>query len=506
MVALSIAASIALGGILLKTLGKISAEKGLSMGTKRIIQHLHQKNKGKETKLSKFLGALVGMSNEELAEMVGERSDEIMEAMRAGTGTGTGKLDETGENLLAMTEQLKDMMENYNDIEKRDQDFVQRLKDDIDTNEIARQIAESLREQQERQGKQGKQIEPGEIVAEFGDMFSKLGWTEKLEGLDSRLERIDDDIKRILHRTRRMDRGFSELNDKLDGIEGIPVGDEETKIRDSVLHRSNVVTAGRDVRIISAENMTNIDASQLDRNVWKEVLSDAIRELGIDAEIRRVARLEAADQCLEESTISRKFEDVSRHHGDIGLDADHLLRLGSSLYLTGEYGKAYRYFRKAMTDREETAEDNIEKLFSDRHFRERVLRQAKKVANKLFVNLEELYERGDTRNYRPVKKVHGELSQFMDDVRLSVEGNLSEVENEGSMSGIEPGKLERLADIYEEVLLRINDLCRKSEEIRALIYSGNADGIKSMAMPMKNDVVSLRNRYVDRMSIIKEVQ
>jgi len=495
MIGLGIGASIALGGVLLKAVGRMSAEKGFGLGAKRIVRHLHEKNKGKETRLSRFLETIVGMSNEELAGIVNERSDDILSAMR----TGSDKLDDTGKNLLEMTEQLREMMENYGSMEDRDKKFIQSLRDVIDTDAMAAQITESLKEQQ------GEQLKAEDIVSELGDMFGKLGWNEKLEKLDARLERIDDDIKRILHRSRRTAGDLSDIKDKLDGIEGIPVGDEETAIHDSVLHRSNVVTAGRDVKIISADNLTNIDASKLDRSVWKDVLSDAIRDLGIDTEIMKVARLEASDQCLTSSPIGRKFEEVTTVYENFDLDGDHLLRLGSSLYLSGEYAKAYRVLRKAMKDREETARENIEVLFSDRNFRDRVLLECRKVRSKLFSNLEELYENGDTRNYRFVKKVHDELSLFVSDVQLSVEGKIEDREKQGSVSGIESQKLERLAVIYEEIMLRINDLCRKSEEIRALIYAGEGEAIRSIAAPMKNDVVSLRNRYMDRTSIIREV-
>ncbi len=92
---LGMAATAALCGVLIKSIGRITTEKGFSFGAKKIINHLQEKNKGKETRFSRFLNKMVGVNNEELAALINERSDEIREAMLS----GGGKLDQTGQGL-----------------------------------------------------------------------------------------------------------------------------------------------------------------------------------------------------------------------------------------------------------------------------------------------------------------------------------------------------------------------------------------------------------------------
>jgi len=160
---------------------------------------------------------------------------------------------------------------------------------------------------------------------------------------------------------------------------------------------------------------------------------------------------------------------------------------------------------RVSEERRGCVEKNMKKVFSDRNVRERILSETSKVKDKLFLSLEELYESNDLRNYRSVKKIHDDLTLFVGDVRASVEGMPTERDRSGTTAGFGDEKFGKLAVLYEELFKRINAICWKAEQIRHCIISGSPGMIKEVTMPIKNDLVSLRNRYKDRMSIIKEV-
>jgi len=493
---LGMAATAALCGVLIKSIGKISTEKGFAFGSKKIINHLKEKNKGKETKFSRFLNKMVGVSNEDIAAMINERSDEIREAMLS----GGGNLDETGQGLLEMTKQLQEMMENYQNMESRDQEFVQSLKDAINPETLASEIVEAMKERRE------DMLTVDDIKEEIGGLFDTLGWEEKFERLQSRLDRVDKDLKRILNKAGIMADDVSGIKKKLDGLGNIKGGDIDntTEIADSVLHRSNVVTAGGDVEIINADKVTKIDVEGLSRSDWKDVITDAIKGSGIGEDLEHLASI-TGDPCLSNSEIGKKFVEVNSYFGDFELDPEVLIRMANTFYTTGEYKKAYDCYMRVSEERRGCVEKNMKKVFSDRNVRERILSETSKVKDKLFLSLEELYESNDLRNYRSVKKIHDDLTLFVGDVRASVEGMPTERDRSGTTAGFGDEKFGKLAVLYEELFKRINAICWKAEQIRHCIISGSPGMIKEVTMPIKNDLVSLRNRYKDRMSIIKEV-
>jgi len=345
-----------------------------------------------------------------------------------------------------------------------------------------------------------------DIKEEIGGLFDTLGWEEKFERLQSRLDRVDKDLKRILNKAGIMADDVSGIKKKLDGLGNIKGGDIDntTEIADSVLHRSNVVTAGGDVEIINADKVTKIDVEGLSRSDWKDVITDAIKGSGIGEDLEHLASI-TGDPCLSNSEIGKKFVEVNSYFGDFELDPEVLIRMANTFYTTGEYKKAYDCYMRVSEERRGCVEKNMKKVFSDRNVRERILSETSKVKDKLFLSLEELYESNDLRNYRSVKKIHDDLTLFVGDVRASVEGMPTERDRSGTTAGFGDEKFGKLAVLYEELFKRINAICWKAEQIRHCIISGSPGMIKEVTMPIKNDLVSLRNRYKDRMSIIKEV-
>ena len=422
---IGIGAAIALGGVVFKGAVKLSTDKGFSFGAKKMVRHLHEKNRGKDTKLSKFLNKLVGVSNEELATLIDQRTDEIKEAMI----TGTQQLDDTSEGLLEMTHQIQDMMFNYEQLGYEDREFIQSLKDTINPDTLASEIVESMEKYQ------GKGIKIEDITGEIGDLFSEMGWDDKFDQVQSSLYRMEEDIKEILNRTGTMADDISDIKGKL---EGESLGTKKTEIADSVLTRSNVITAGGDVVNITGEgkyigdgavniegetvNYTNINAQALSREDWKDVLSNAINDIGIGADLEKDLSSINNEQNFSYSEIAMKFKEVDTLYDNFEMESDTLLRMGNALYHSGEYKKSYECYMRALKERRTAAMANMSVLFSDKNFRDRILSEVSNINAQLNLGLKELYHNNDLRNYRVVKNIHDELMKLENNILASVEG------------------------------------------------------------------------------------
>jgi hypothetical protein len=52
--------------------------------------------------------------------------------------------------------------------------------------------------------------------------------------------------------------------------------------------------------------------------------------------------------------------------------------------------------------------------------------------------------------------------------------------------------------LYDKIFDGINNLCRRTVLIRGSILSGKSDLIAQLATPMRNDILTLRNRFKAR--------
>ncbi len=488
-----IGAAVALGGVVLRGFSKLAFEKTFTFSAKKAVRYLNEKNKGKDTKLSRFLETIVGVTNEEIVELINQRADEVKEAMVS----DTKKLDDTGQGLLEMTRQIQGMMVNYRQMGSEDRRFVQSLKAAIEPDTLASEIVRSMKE-----SKDTNVLKVEDITNEIGAVFSGLGWDDKFDELQSHLARMEKDIHEILSRTESMADDVSELMDKLDDGN---LGKTETAVSDSAMTRSNVVSAGGDVKITTADSIMNINAQELSKDDWKDLLSDAILGFGIGLDLDNDLETAYMEECLSESEIAMKYEEVDSLYSDLKMEEDIYLRLGNNLYLSGEYRKAYDCYMKAMEKKRKTAMANMNFMFSDRNFRDRVLLEITKVKDKLFFNLEELYEKNDSMNYKKVKKISDELTLFIGEIQASVEGALDEIESGSMVGGIDIGKYKPIATMYEKIFDGINELCKRTVLIRGCILSGKSDLIAQLASPLRNDILTLRNRFKARMKMYKEM-
>ncbi|MDP6156850.1 MAG: hypothetical protein QF682_12065 [Candidatus Thermoplasmatota archaeon] len=483
---LGIGAAVALGGVVLRGFSKLAFEKTFTFSAKKAVRYLHEKNKGKETKLSKFLETVVGVTNEELLEMINQRADEVKEALVS----DSKKLDDTGQGLLEMTRQIQGMMVNYRHIGTNDRKFVQSLKAAIEPDTLASEIVRSMKKSNDV-----NVLRVEDITNEIGAVFSGLGWDDKFDELQTHLARMEKDIQEILSRTESMADDVSVLKDKL---EDGNLGKTETAVSDSAMTRSNVVSAGGDVKITTVDSIMNINAQELSKDDWKDVLSDAILGFGIGLDLDSDLETAYMEECLSESDIAMKYEEVDSMYGDLELEEEIYLSLGNNLYLSGEYKKAYHCYRKAMAEKRKTAMANMNFMFSDRNFRHRVLIEITKVKDKLFFNLEELYDKNDSGNYKKVKRIHDEMTLFIGEIHAAVEGVLDEGETGATVAGIDVGKYGTVASLYDKIFDGINNLCRRTVLIRGSILSGKSDLIAQLATPMRNDILTLRNRFKAR--------
>ncbi len=505
---IGIGATVALGGVLLKGVAKLSVEKGFGFGAKKAISHFAEKNKGEDTKFGKFLGKMIGVNNEELAALIDQRSEEIKTAMIS----GTTQLDETSEGLLEVVRQTQDMMKNYQRLGHEDRQFIQSLKDAVNPDTLASEIVETMKTYQ------GEGLKIEDIREEIGDLFSSMGWDDKFGQVQSCMDRMEGDIGRILDRTGAI---ADEISDMKENLEGDRMGEKKTEIADSVMTRSNVITAGGDVMNITgggkyigdgAVNIegetvkyTNIDAKELSRDDWKDVLSSAIKDIGIGTELQR--DLSSFDEGRKEtySDLAIKFKEVDSFYDNMEMDSDVFLRMGNALYLSGDYKKSYDCYMKALTEKKAAARANMAFMFSDKNFRDRLLREVGKSASNIQLSLKELYRSNDLRNYRTVKTIHDELTMFETDVKASVEGTIRERDRHGSTGGIDQDSYGEIAGLYEDVYTMVNSIARKAENIQNGVLSGDSVGVTEIAAPLRAEVQQLKQRYADRMSIIKEV-
>jgi len=353
-----------------------------------------------------------------------------------------------------------------------------------------------------RESKDANVLKVEDITDEIGAVFSGLGWDDKFDELQSHIARMEKDIHEILSRTESMADDVSVLKEKL---EDENLGKTETAVSDSAMTRSNVVSAGGDVKITTADSIMNINAQELGKDDWKDILSNAILGFGMGLDLDSDFEIAYSEECLSESEVALKYEEVDFLYGDLDMEGDTYLRLGNNLYLSGEYRKAYACYRKAMKERQKTALANMNFMFSDRNFRDRVLLEITKVKDKLFFNLEELYDKNDSGTYKNIKRIHDELTLFIGEIHASVEGALDEMGNGAMVAGIDVGKYGPTASMYEKIFEGINDLCRRTVLIRGCIISGKSDLIAQLATPMRNDILTLRNRFKARMKIYKEM-
>ncbi len=507
MIGIGVGAAVALGGVLLKGIGRKYAEKGVKIGAKKVASHLDEKGKGKESKISKLLKNFVGMSNEEIAILINEKSDEVQEAMI----TGTKHLDETSEGLLEMTRQIEVLMENYQGLGHDDKEFIQSLKDAVNPDFLAEEIVESMKRYQ------GEGLKIEEITGEIGGLFSEMGWDDKFDQVQSSLNRMEEDIKEILDRTGNMADDLSDIKGKLKGDR---MGKKKTKIADSVMTRSNVITAGeKSINIagsgkyigdgavnIEGENVnyTNIDAKALSQDDWKDILSNAIKDIGIGADLERDISSYDDERRDTYADLAVKFKEVDSLYDNMEMESDVFLRMGNALYLSGDYKKSYDCYMKAFQEKKAAARANMAFMFSDKNFRDRLLREVGKATGQIQLSLKELYRANDLRTYRMVKVIQDELSMFEKDVRASVEGIVKERDRRGSLGGINEENYGAIAAFYEEIYSIVNSISGKTEQIQNGILMGNSSGVGDIAAPIRAEVQQLRNRYKDRMSIIAD--
>ena len=497
----------ALGGLLLKGVAKISVEKGFTFGAKKVTNHMHDKNRGKDTAFSRFLEKIVGVSNEELVELINARCDEIKDAM----ASPTIQLDETGEGLKEMMLQVQEMMNNYQDLGYEDKQFVQSLKEAVNPDTLASEIVDSLKRQQ------GPELKLEEITSEIEGLFRSMGWSEKFHQLQSSLDGMEIDIEEILERTHGIADDVSQIKDQL---EDDNLGKKKTEISDSVMTRSNVITAGGDVINVGGGgkyigdgavniegggdvNYTVIDGKSLTENVWKDVLSGVIKDIGIGADLDR--DLKGMDeQNLSYSDIAMKFKEVDSLYDNFEMESDTLLRMGNALYYSGEYKKSYECYMRALKERRSAAMANMGFLFSDKNFRDRILTEISNISSKLDLGLKELYQNNDLRNYRVVKKIHDELGMFENKILASVEGVPVERERKGTEGGIDQRRYEPIASMYDDIFQMLNEISDRAERIQTSILAGNSSSVADLAAPVRNDILKLKSKYSERMNIIKE--
>jgi len=505
---IGIGATVALGGVLLKGAAKLSVEKGFGFGAKKAINHFAEKNKGEDTKFGKFLGKMIGVSNEELAALIDQRSEELKTAMIS----GTTQLDETSSGLLEMIRQTQDMMKNYQRLDHEDRQFIQSLKDAVNPDTLAKEIVETMK------AYQGEGLKVEDIREEIGDLFSSMGWSDKFDQVQSCLSRMEGDIGKILDRTGAM---ADEISGIKETLESDSMGEKKTDIADSVMTRSNVITAGGDVMNITGGgkyigdgavniegetvNYTNVDAKALSKDDWKDVLSSAIKDIGIGTELERDLKGMEDEQNLSYSGIAMKFKEVDSLYDNMEMDSDIFLRMGNALFLNGDYKKSYDCYMRALAEKKVAARANMAFMFSDKNFRDRLLREVGKSASNIQFSLKELYRSNDLRNYRTVKTIHDELTMFETDVKASVEGTIRERDRHGSTGGIDQDSYGEIAGLYEDVYTMVNSIARKAENIQNGVLSGDSVGVTEIAAPLRAEVQQLKQRYADRMSIIKEV-
>lgn len=505
---IGIFASVALGGVLIKGIAKLSAEKGFSFGAKRMIGHLREKNRGKDTKFSKFLDRMIGVSNEDLARLIEQRTEEIKEGL-AGGGQHP---DEVTEGLVEMTRQVQQMIADYKTLDHDDREFIQSLKDGVNPDTLALEVVETMKRYQ------GEGLKVEDITSEIETLLTGLGWNEKITELQTSLDGMGEDVRKILNRTGKM---AGDLHDIKGKLEGDTLGKRKTKIAESVMTRSNVITAGGDVMNISSGgkyigdgavniegenvNYTNIDAKALSRNDWKDVLTNAIKDFGIGDDLE--SDLSSFNEGRREtySDLAVKFKEVDSLYDNMEMDSDVFLRMGNALYLSGDYKRSYDCYMRALKEKHTAARANLAFMFSDKNFRDRLLREVGKAAGRIQLSLKELYRSNDLRTYRTVKTIYDELTMFETDVKASVEGIVRERERAGSTGGIDQERYGDIAAFYGEIYGMMNGIAEKTEKILDLLLSGDASPVGALAAPLRAEVQGLKTRYSDRMSIIKEV-
>ena len=520
---IGIGAAIALGGVVLKGVVKLSTDKGFSFGVKKAVNHLHEKNRGKDTKLSRFLNKLVGVSNEELATLIDQRTDEIIEAMMV----GTQQLDETSEGLLEMTRQIQDMMGNYQQLGSEDQEFIQSLKDAINPDTLASEIVESMKKYQ------GEGIKIEDITGEIGFLFSEMGWGDKFDQVQSSLDMMEEDIREILSRTGTMSSDLKDIKKRLE--DAPPSSNTDITIQDSVLQRSAVGTATgggigavqgdavgsgdvyKDVQggvvknIVTGQvggdvNIMNFNAEQLSKDDWKDVLSSAITKMKIPLDIDDEGDQDSFDKEFdyEKTThIQAKIEEVERHYGSHIGDCGVYVRLGNIAYKKGDLRNAMAYYSRALKIDKTCKKALKNSLTTDKMMRNRMIRELSKNNAHLSDIMEEAYEEGEFQVVKDLQKVLDEIEMFRKDIESSVEGIYDIDQGRG---GIDVAKYDRVIAYDIEIIDQITEIVKHGkgfEDFDIDEISEYPKVFKKGVRNIKKAIVTARNAYKDRMSIIE---
>ena len=359
---LGVGAAVSMGGVMLKGAVKISTEKGYNLGLRNIISYFQSKNKNKNPKFTNFLKKLAGKTNEELAELIELKTEEIKNALAK---TPTTK-DDTIDGLVELTKQMQDMMVNYQELHKEEKQMIRDLGQSIDPDLLAREILQSIKVNLDLD------VKVEDIKVELKTLFKDMGLNHKFQELQTNLDVMKEDIDEILFQTQEI---RSDVSDIKNNLEGESMGDKETNISDSVMTRSNVATGGRDATNISGVgkyigngainiegetvHYTNIEADKITPDVWKSALSDVIKNIGIGDELNRDLESCNDEQGLSYSQIASKFSEVDSMYDNMEFESDTLLKMGNALYYSGDYKKAYSCYLKAMKDRKMAARANF---------------------------------------------------------------------------------------------------------------------------------------------------